>query len=130
MTTSLSLASSLTPPLREAEATGVLSLTWLLVALPLMGAAVLLLGGRRADRWGHLLGTGTVSGPADHQRACLAEITEWGRAPLRLADGTTRRFLEDGDEIALTARAHRDGFVPIGFGECRATIAAAPAWPD
>ena len=35
--------------------TGVFSLTWLLVALPLLGAAVLLLGGRRTDRWGHLL---------------------------------------------------------------------------
>ncbi|EJZ12460.1 NADH-quinone oxidoreductase subunit L [Mycolicibacterium vaccae] len=30
---------------------------WLLIALPLAGAVVLLLGGRRADRWGHLLGT-------------------------------------------------------------------------
>jgi len=40
-----------------AEATGVLSLGWLLIALPLLSAAVLLLGGRRTDRWGHLLGT-------------------------------------------------------------------------
>ncbi|MDP9393185.1 MAG: NADH-quinone oxidoreductase subunit L [Actinomycetota bacterium] len=30
---------------------------WLLVALPLLGAAVLLLGGRRTDPWGHLLAT-------------------------------------------------------------------------
>ncbi|WNG89188.1 NADH-quinone oxidoreductase subunit L [Mycobacterium sp. ITM-2016-00317] len=30
---------------------------WLLIALPLAGAVVLLLGGRRSDRWGHLLGT-------------------------------------------------------------------------
>ncbi|OAN40625.1 NADH-quinone oxidoreductase subunit L [Mycolicibacterium iranicum] len=30
---------------------------WLLIALPLAGAAVLLLSGRRTDRWGHLLGT-------------------------------------------------------------------------
>ena len=29
---------------------------WLLIALPLAGAAVLLLAGRRTDRWGHLLG--------------------------------------------------------------------------
>ncbi|MFC9789804.1 NADH-quinone oxidoreductase subunit L [Rhodococcus sp. NPDC127528] len=29
---------------------------WLLPALPLLGATVLLLGGRRTDRWGHLLG--------------------------------------------------------------------------
>ena len=38
------------------EATGVFALTWLLVGLPLLGAAVLLLGGRRTDRWGHWLG--------------------------------------------------------------------------
>jgi NADH-quinone oxidoreductase subunit L len=31
-------------------------LTWLLVALPAAGAATLLLGGRRTDRWGHWLG--------------------------------------------------------------------------
>jgi NADH-quinone oxidoreductase subunit L len=37
-------------------ATGVFTLIALVVALPLAGAAVLLLGGRRTDRWGHLLG--------------------------------------------------------------------------
>src|ERR1700730_11045820 len=37
-------------------------LAWLLLALPLFGAAVLLLAGRRSDRWGHLLGCGTVLG--------------------------------------------------------------------
>src|SRR3712207_3547873 len=41
-------------------AEGLLAASWLLIALPLAGAAVLLLGGRRTDRWGHLLGTGTV----------------------------------------------------------------------
>jgi NADH-quinone oxidoreductase subunit L len=38
-----------------------LTYSWLLIALPLAGAAVLLLGGRRTDRWGHLLGTATVA---------------------------------------------------------------------
>ncbi|WP_460446039.1 NADH-quinone oxidoreductase subunit L [Angustibacter aerolatus] len=38
-------------------ASGAFSLTWLLVGLPLLGAAVLLLGGRRTDRFGHLVGT-------------------------------------------------------------------------
>ena len=38
------------------------SLTWLLLALPVAGAAVLLLAGRRSDRWGHLLGCATVVG--------------------------------------------------------------------
>jgi NADH-quinone oxidoreductase subunit L len=41
-------------------ADGLLAWSWLLIALPLAGAAVLLLGGRRTDRWGHLLGTATV----------------------------------------------------------------------
>ncbi len=39
-------------------ATGAFSLLWVVVALPLLGAAVLLLGGRRTDAWGHLLATG------------------------------------------------------------------------
>ncbi len=37
-------------------------LVWLLLALPVFGAAVLLLAGRRSDRWGHLLGCATVLG--------------------------------------------------------------------
>src|SRR3954452_13757369 len=41
-------------------AEGLLAASWLLIALPLAGAAVLLLGGRRTDRWGHLLGTATI----------------------------------------------------------------------
>src|SRR3954468_9714036 len=41
-------------------AEGLLAASWLLIALPLAGAAILLLGGRRTDRWGHLLGTATV----------------------------------------------------------------------
>jgi NADH-quinone oxidoreductase subunit L len=43
--------------LETTAASGVFSLTWLLVGLPLLGAAVLLLGGRRTDRVGHLVGT-------------------------------------------------------------------------
>ncbi len=39
-----------------ANATGVFSFLWLLIALPLASATILLLGGRRTDRWGHLLG--------------------------------------------------------------------------
>ena len=48
-------------PLQVAgEATGVFSLTWLLVALPLFGAGILLLGGRRTDKWGPYFGVLTV----------------------------------------------------------------------
>ena len=44
-----------------AAADGVFTLTWLLIALPAAGAAVLLFGGKRTDRWGHLLGTATAA---------------------------------------------------------------------
>jgi NADH-quinone oxidoreductase subunit L len=47
-------------PVEVLPADGLLAASWLLIALPLAGAAVLLLGGRRTDRWGHLLGTATV----------------------------------------------------------------------
>ncbi|WP_367138800.1 NADH-quinone oxidoreductase subunit L [Saccharothrix sp. HUAS TT1] len=36
------------------------SLAWLLLALPAFGALVLLVGGKRTDKWGHLLGSATV----------------------------------------------------------------------
>jgi NADH-quinone oxidoreductase subunit L len=43
-------------------ATGTAGLAWLLFALPALGALVLLVAGRRADRWGHWLGVATVAG--------------------------------------------------------------------
>ena len=38
-------------------ATGLFTYTWLLIAIPALSAAILLLGGRATDAWGHLLGT-------------------------------------------------------------------------
>src|SRR3954453_8964015 len=49
------------PVVHAAPADGVFSLLWVVIALPALGAVVLLLGGRRTDRWGHWLGVGTVS---------------------------------------------------------------------
>ena len=72
---------------------------------------------------GDLLGTGTVS--SDGAPGCLLELTHGGRAPVTLPNGEVRRFLEDGDTITLRARAMRDGAVPIGFGDCTATVLPA-----
>ncbi len=44
-----------------AQATGALSGIWLLVAIPLVSAAILLLLGKRADKWGHWLGVLAVA---------------------------------------------------------------------
>jgi len=70
---------------------------------------------------GDLLGSGTVSGPMDESRACLLEHAE----PFRLPNGETRGYLEDGDEVIFRGRAKREGYVSIGFGECRAHIVSA-----
>jgi len=48
------------PVVEPAMADGVFSLLWLIIALPALGTVVLLLGGRRTDAWGHLLGCATV----------------------------------------------------------------------
>ena len=60
------------------DASGAFSLTWLLIALPLAGAAVLLLGGRRTDRWGHLLGTAMSA--ASFVVGAILFLAMWGRA--------------------------------------------------
>ncbi len=49
------------PVVDPASADGVFSLIWLVIALPALGAAILLLGGRRIDRWGHWLGVAMSS---------------------------------------------------------------------
>jgi fumarylacetoacetase len=74
---------------------------------------------------GDLLGSGTISGPTPGSVGSLLEATEAGRKPLQLPGGETRSFLEDGDEVIIRARARRDGFAPIGFGECRGVIEPA-----
>jgi fumarylacetoacetase len=75
-----------------------------------------------AMRTGDLLGSGTVSGPAPSARGCLMELTRRGTEPLQLPNGEVRAYLEDGDEITLTAFAERAGAVRIGFGQCRGVI--------
>jgi NADH-quinone oxidoreductase subunit L len=42
------------------EASGAAGSAWLLIAFPLLGAAVLLFGGKATNAWGHLLGCATV----------------------------------------------------------------------
>jgi fumarylacetoacetase len=73
-------------------------------------------------RAGDLLGTGTISSRAADGCGSLLELTFGGRKPLTLSSGETRTFLQDGDEVTLRARASREGYVPIGFGECRAVV--------
>lgn len=76
-------------------------------------------------RAGDLLGTGTISGPLAEQAGSLLELTFGGKQALKLADGSERKFLLDGDELGLAARAERAGARGLGFGACVGRIAAA-----
>jgi fumarylacetoacetase len=71
---------------------------------------------------GDLIGTGTISAPTADGLGSLLELTRGGREPVALASGETRRFLEDGDEVIMRASCARQGFISIGFGECRGMI--------
>ncbi len=76
---------------------------------------------------GDLLASGTVSGPAEEAKACLAERNQRGTNPVLFADGAKRLWLEDGDTVTIGATAHAEGYVPIGFGPCTGTIYPAVA---
>lgn len=73
-------------------------------------------------RPGDIMGTGTISGPGHGEEGCLLEKTFNGAKPVELPSGEIRRFLEDGDDVIMHARCTKDGYVPIGFGECRGLV--------
>ncbi|GLW67907.1 fumarylacetoacetase [Kitasatospora phosalacinea] len=73
-------------------------------------------------RTGDLYASGTVSGPEPDTRGALIELTWNGEQPLELPDGTTRTFLEDGDEVSITATAPGPGGLRVGFGEVTGTV--------
>ena len=72
-------------------------------------------------RTGDLFASGTVSGPGRDQVGSFLELTEGGTAPVTLADGGTRTFLEDGDTITIRGRAAgaAGDFVDLGEVEGR-----------
>ena len=75
-------------------------------------------------RPGDLLATGTISGPQQGSEGCLLEMKH-RTEPLRLPNGETRAFLEDGDEITFRGYCTAPGLPRIGFGECAGRITAA-----
>jgi fumarylacetoacetase len=74
---------------------------------------------------GDLMGSGTISGPDEDARGCLLERTWRGQNPLKLPDGTERKFLQDGDAVVIKAFCEKPGTPRIGFGECRGVILPA-----
>ena len=75
-----------------------------------------------STRTGDFFASGTVSGPDREQRGCLLELSWGGAEPLTLPDGSVRSFLEDGNEVAITATAPAADGARIGFGEVAGRI--------
>jgi fumarylacetoacetase len=78
-------------------------------------------------RTGDLFASGTVSGPQPDQYGSLIELAWAGRQPLTLPDGSSRGWLEDGDEVMITATATGPYGSRVGFGDAHGQI--MPAWP-
>ena len=72
--TAAAVAEEHIPVVAPTEADGVFSLLWLIIALPLLGAAVLLLGGKYTDKWGHYLGTALPIGSFVISLACFFSV--------------------------------------------------------
>ena len=53
----LTLFSTAAQVAAPGQPTGIISLAWLMIAIPAVSSALLLVCGRRSDRWGHLLAT-------------------------------------------------------------------------
>ncbi|MFT3885230.1 MAG: fumarylacetoacetase [Flavobacteriales bacterium] len=75
-------------------------------------------------RAGDLMASGTISGPTPDSYGSMLELTWRGTKPLKLSDGSERKFIEDGDTLTIRGHAEKDG-VRIGFGEVSAEVLPA-----
>ncbi|MFT6053573.1 MAG: fumarylacetoacetase [Roseivirga sp.] len=73
---------------------------------------------------GDLYGSGTISGPKPEEFGSMLEITWRGEKPIKMKDGTERKFIQDGDSVIMSGYALKDG-VRVGFGEVRAKVLPA-----
>ena len=75
-------------------------------------------------RSGDLYGSGTISGKEPDSYGSLLELTWKGTKPLKMKDGSERKFLLDGDTVILRGYCENDE-VRIGFGTCTGRIKKA-----
>ncbi len=73
---------------------------------------------------GDLCASGTISGPTPDSFGSMLEISWKGTKSLQLPDGTTRKFLHDGDTVIMKGRGEKGG-LGIGFGEASGKVLPA-----
>ena len=75
-------------------------------------------------RCGDLLGSGTISGKSEDSFGSMLELTWRGTKPLKVKDGSERKFINDGDSVIMRGYTERNG-VRIGFGELKSKLLPA-----
>ncbi len=68
-------------------------------------------------RTGDLMGSGTISGPTPDSYGSMLELSWRGANPVKLKDGSERKFINDGDTVIMRGFC-KNNEVRIGFGEC------------
>lgn len=75
-------------------------------------------------RCGDLMGSGTISGPTPDSYGSMLELAWKGTKPLKLNDGTERKFIQDHDTVIMRGYSEKDG-IRIGFGEVSTKVLPA-----
>ena len=73
---------------------------------------------------GDLYASGTISGSEPNSFGSMLELTWRGQNPLKLSDGTERKFIEDHDTIIMRGFSEKNG-IRVGFGEVRGKVLPA-----
>ena len=73
---------------------------------------------------GDLYASGTISGSEPNSFGSMLELTWRGQKPLKLSDGTERKFINDHDTIIMRGFSEKDG-IRVGFGEVRGKVLPA-----
>ncbi len=75
-------------------------------------------------RGGDMLASGTISGKTPDSYGSMLELSWNGTKPLKLSDGSERKFIEDNDRLIIRGYAKKDG-VRVGFGEVSSKVLPA-----
>ncbi|MEL4308691.1 fumarylacetoacetase [Joostella sp. CR20] len=65
---------------------------------------------------GDMMGSGTISGPTPDSYGSMLELTWRGEKPIKMMDGSERKFINDGDTVTMRGYCKNEN-VRIGFGE-------------
>ncbi len=70
---------------------------------------------------GDMMGSGTISGPTEDSYGSMLELTWRGEKPIKMKDGTERKFINDYDTVIMRGYCENDG-TRIGFGEVKTEL--------